>query len=193
MGATNCGMLRFVALVITVLVAEPAAAQTTWRIERGATDISFVTRRFGAVVATGRFGRYDGTFALDFDQPEKSRIRVTIETASLQAGSATMDGFIKGESMLDTGRYPTASFTSAAVTRTGERSLEIRGQLTIRSITRPFTVRAIVDGDVERARRGEKLPFHASGTFMRPDFELGREVNVVDDLVELAIKGQLSR
>ncbi len=193
-GRDNGGMLRYVALVITALVvAEPSAAQTTWRIERGATDISFVTRRFGAVVATGHFTHYDGTLALDFDRPERSRIRVTIETGSLQAGSALMDGFIKGESMLDTGRYPTASFTSVAVTRTGDRSLEIRGQLTIRSITRPITVMAVVDGDIDRARRGDKLPFHANGTFLRPAFELGREVNVVDDAVELEIKGQLAR
>ena len=49
--------------------------------------------------------------------------------ARSRAGSALMDGFIKGESMLDTGRYPTASFNSAGVTRTGERSLEIRGRI----------------------------------------------------------------
>jgi polyisoprenoid-binding protein YceI len=178
---------------MALLFAEPVSAQTTWRFDRSTTDISFVTHRFGAAVATGRFERYDGTLALDFDQPEKSRVRVVIETGSLQAGSALMDGFIKGESMLDVARYPTASFTSARVTRTGERTLEIRGQLSIRAITQPFTVTAMIDGDIDRARRGEKLPFHASGSFLRPAYELGRDVNVVDDAVEIVIKGQLSR
>jgi polyisoprenoid-binding protein YceI len=187
-------MLRFAAVAFAAwVVAEPASAQSVWRLDRGATEISFITRRFGAVVATGRFGRYDGSLTLDFDRPERSRVRVTIETASLQAGSALMDNFIKGQSMLDVGRYPTASFVSSAVTRAGERSLEIRGQLTIRTVTAPIVVRAVVDGDIERVRRGDRLPFHASGTFMRPAFELGRDVNVVDDLVELAIRGELTR
>jgi polyisoprenoid-binding protein YceI len=176
-----------------LLVVEPASAQTGWRFERGATTIEFVTRRFGALVASGRFERYDGALALDFDRPERSRVRVTIETGSLRAGSQLMDGFIKGQSMLDTGRYPTASFNSAGVTRTGERSLEIRGELTIRATTQPFTVTAVVDGDVERARRGDKFPFHARGTFLRTAFDLGRDVNIVDDLVEITIKGQLAR
>lgn len=175
------------------LMAGPAAAQSAWRFDRSSTEVSFVTHRFGAVVATGKFGRFDGTLALDFDQPEKSRIRVTIDTGSLQAGSSLMDGFIKGESMLDTARFPNASFTSTSVTRTGDRSLEIKGNLTIRSITQPIAVAVRVDGDVDRARRGDKLPFSASGSFLRPAFELGKDVNVVDDKVDLVIKGQVMR
>lgn len=186
-------MFRALAFVAMVMSSAPVSAQTTWRFDRATTEISFVTHRFGATVATGRFERYDGSLALDFEQPEKSRIRVVIETGSLQAGSALMDGFIKGESMLDTQRFATASFTSARVTRIGERSLEIRGQLSIRAITQPFTVTATVDGDLDRVRRGDKIPFHASGSFLRPAFELGRDVNVVDDQVEIVIKGQLSR
>jgi polyisoprenoid-binding protein YceI len=187
-------MLRRLSLAIFALfLAGPAAAQATWRFDRASTEISFVARRFGAVVATGRFERYDGTLALDFDQPEKSRIRVMIETGSIKAGSALMDGFITGESMLDSAHSPTASFNSVSVTRTGERSLQISGQLTIRSVAHSIVVNAVVDGDLDKARRGEKLPFHASGSFMRPAFGIGRDVNVVDDLVEIAIKGQLSR
>lgn len=187
-------MVRSCALALAaLLVAGPAAAQSTWKIERGATNIEFVTRRFGAVVASGRFERYDGTLSLDFDRPEKSRVRVTIDTGSLRAGSALMDGFIKGESMLDTARFPAASFNSVGVTRTGEQSLQIQGQLSIRSITRPFTVTAVIDGDIDRAKRGDKLPFHASGSFLRTAYDIGRDVNVVDDQVEIAIKGRLTR
>lgn len=193
-GAADIAMLHSAALtIVALLAAGPVSAQSTWRIDRAATEISFITKRFGAVVATGRFERYDGVLTLDFDMPEKSRIRVTLETGAIQAGSALMDGFIKGESMLDTVRYPTASFNSARVIRTGERSLEIRGQLTIRGVTQPFTVTAVVDGDIDRARRGDRLPFRANGSFLRPAFGIGRDVNVVDDLVEIAIKGQLSR
>ncbi|RDJ24893.1 polyisoprenoid-binding protein [Bosea caraganae] len=176
-----------------MLFAGPASAQTAWKLDRSSTELSFVTHRFGAVVATGKFGRFDGALGLDFDHPEKSRIRVTIDTGSVTAGSSLMDGFIKGESMLDTARFPNASFTSTSVTRTSDRSLDIKGNLTIRSITQPITVSVTVDGDIERAKRGDKLPFSASGSFLRPAFEIGRDVNVVDDKVDLVIKGQVMR
>lgn len=190
----DTAMAKLPALVVAALLFNcPAMAQTSWRFDRGATDISFVSHRFGAVVATGRFERYEGTLALDFDDPAKSRIKVTLDTGSIKAGSSLMDGFITGATMLDSARYPTASFASESVTRTGERSLEVRGRLTIRSISQPFTVTAVVDGDIDKARRGEALPFHASGSFLRPAFEIGRDVNIVDDQVEVVIKGRLSR
>ena len=187
-------MLKLLAFALSgTLLAGPASAQSAWRFDRSSTELSFVTHRFGAVVATGKFGRFDGTLSLDFDQPDKSRIRVTIETGSVMAGSSLMDGFIKGESMLDTARYPAASFTSTSVTRSGDRSLDIKGNLTIRSITQPITVTAMINGDIDRAKRGDRLPFSASGSFLRPAFELGKDVNVVDDKVDLVIKGQVMR
>lgn len=176
-----------------LLIAGPASAQSAWRFDRNSTEVSFVTHRFGAVVATGKFGRFEGQLSLDFDQPERSRIRVTIDTGSVSAGSALMDGFIKGESMLDTARFPNASFTSTNVRRTGDRSLEIRGNLTIRTVTQPITVTATVDGEIERAKRGDRLPFHADGSFPRPAYGIGKDVNVVDDKVDLVIKGQVMR
>jgi len=189
-------MIRIAALAL-VLATLPAGwqadAQTLWRFDRASTEVSFVGRRFGAVVTNGRFERYDGNFTIDFERPEKSRIRVTLDTASIRAGSAMVDGFIAGESMLDAAHFPAASFISESVSRTGERSLDIRGKLTIKGITQPFVVTASVDGDLDRAKSGEALPFQALGSFLRPAYGIGREVNIVDDRIDIVIKGRLTR
>jgi hypothetical protein len=50
-----------------------------------------------------------------------------------------------------------------------------------------------VDGDIERAKRGDALPFQASGSFLRPAYGIGRDVNVVDDRIDIVIKGRLKR
>jgi polyisoprenoid-binding protein YceI len=186
-------MMRAVLLVFGLLLVGPAVAQTPWAFRPGAAEVSFVARRFGVTTATGRFQHFEGVVALDFDRPDRSRIRIRIDTGSLQTGTALVDGFIKGDSMLDTARYPVASFVSEEVTRTGERSLAIRGQLTIRAITRSVTATATAEGDPGAARRGDPLSFQASAAFLRSAFNIGADVNVVDDQVEIAIKGRLSR
>jgi polyisoprenoid-binding protein YceI len=186
-------MMRAVLLVFGLLLVGPAVAQTPWVFRPGAAEVSFVARRFGMPTATGRFQQFEGVVALDFDRPDRSRIRIRIDTGSLQTGTPLVDGFIKGESMLDTARYPEASFVSDVVTRTADGSLSIRGQLTIRAITRAVTATAIADSDPGAARRGEPLAFHASAAFPRSAFNIGADVNVVDDQVEIAIKGRLSR
>ncbi|HEV7260235.1 MAG TPA: YceI family protein [Bosea sp. (in: a-proteobacteria)] len=180
-------------LVLGLLIIAPAVAQAPWAVQPGATEVSFVARRFGMPTASGRFQQFDGVVALDFERPERSRIRIRIDTGSLQTGTPLVDAFIKGESMLDAARHPVASFVSDAVSRTGDGSLAIRGQLTIRAITRPVTATAVADGDPGAAQRGGPLAFHANAAFSRSAFNIGADVNVVDDQVEIAIKGRLSR
>ncbi|SDF60829.1 MULTISPECIES: YceI family protein [Bosea] len=170
-----------------------AFAQDVWSLSRDGGTVAFVARHFGIPTASGRFGTVDGTIALDFDRPERSRIRMTIQTASLRTGADLVDGFIKGQTMLDVAHYPVASFVSQQVARTGERSLSITGQLTIRGASQPVTVIAVAESDPAGMRAGGTLPFHASASFSRAAFAIGREVNIVDDQVEIDIKGVISR
>lgn len=187
-------MIRYLfAVALSLCAASGARAQSGWDFDRATTKINFIGHRFGAVVTNGRFERFDGTFAIDLDHPEKSRIRVLIETGSIKAGSALIDGFITGASMLDSAKFPTASFVSDTVKRTGDRELEIDGRLTIKGVTHPFVVKAVVDGDIDKARRGAALPFHASGSFLRPSYDIGRDVNIVDDQIDIEIQGRLAR
>ncbi|WP_332681837.1 YceI family protein [Bosea sp. (in: a-proteobacteria)] len=186
-------MNRTALLVLALVAADAAAAQTSWPLRPGAGEIGFVARRFGVPTATGQFQRYEGVVALDFRRPERSRIRIRIETGSLRTGTALVDDFIKGESMLDSARHPFASFVSEEVTRTGERSLAIQGRLTIRSITHQVTATAVAGDDPGAAERGGRLQFQAGAAFSRAAFDIGRDVNIVDDQVEIAIKGRLSR
>jgi len=186
-------MIRFTLLLLSLLLVGPASAQAPWPLQPGVAEVGFVARRFGLSTASGQFQQFKGVAALDFDHPERSRIRLEIDTGSLQTGTALVDSFVKGESMLDTARHPVASFVSEVVSRAGDGSLVIRGQLTIREITRSVTATAVADGDPGAASRGEPLAFHASAAFPRSAFNIGTDVNVVDDQVEIAIKGRLSR
>ncbi|PTM39224.1 polyisoprenoid-binding protein YceI [Bosea sp. 124] len=186
-------MIRGSIIGLALLAGGAALAQTPWSFRPGAAELAFVARRFGVPAASGRFQRYEGVVALDFERPERSRVRVRIEAASLETGTALVDGFIKGETMLDAARFPIASFVSEEVRRSDERNLVIHGQLTIRSITLPVTATAILDDEPATAQRSARLPFHATASFSRSAFDVGRDVNVVDDQVEITIKGTISR
>lgn len=186
-------MRALLAATLLGLLSASALAQDSWSLSKGGGEVVFVARHFGIQTASGRFGNVDGTFALDFDRPELSRIRMTIQTASLHTGADLVDGFIKGQSMLDVAHYPVASFVSQQVVRTGERSLSISGQLTIRGASQPVTVLAVAESDPAGMRAGGNLPFHASAAFSRAAFAIGRDVNIVDDQVEIDIKGVISR
>ncbi|MBN9452734.1 MAG: YceI family protein [Bosea sp.] len=186
-------MRALLAVAFLGVSSASVTAQENWSFSKDGGEVAFVARHFGIQTAAGRFGTVEGTFAFDFDRPERSRVRMTIQTGSLRTGADLVDGFIKGQTMLDVAHYPVASFVSQQVVRTGERSLSISGQLTIRGATQPVTVTAIAESDPASVRAGGNLPFHASTSFSRAAFAIGREVNIVDDQVEIDIKGAISR
>jgi polyisoprenoid-binding protein YceI len=192
-GPAVMAIRSLLALFLSAAVAMAVSAQPTGSLRQGASEVSFVAKRFGVPTASGTFDHVDGAVSLDFERPERSRIRVRIETASLRTGTALVDVFIKGESMLDVSRYPTASFVSEQISRAGERNLVIRGRLTIRATTQQVSVNAIAERDPTALRPGERLPFRATTAFSRNAFGIGRDVNVVDDEVDLAIRGEILR
>ena len=181
------------ALLLFTTLATGVSAEPSGALRPGSGEVSFTARRFGVPTASGIFDHVDGAIALDFEHPERSRIKVTIETVSLHTGTALVDGFIKGDSMLDVGHHPTASFVSEQVSRVDTRSLAVRGRLTIRGTTQPVDVSAVAERDPAELRPGERLPFRATAVFSRNAFAIGRDVNVVDDQVDLAIRGEVLR
>lgn len=192
-GPAVMAIRSLLALLLSTALAMAASAQSSGSLRQGASEVSFVAKRFGVPTASGIFDHVDGAVSLDFERPERSRIRMTIETASLRTGTPMVDGFIKGESMLDAGRYPTAMFVSEQIDRVDERSLVIRGRLTIRATTQSVNVDATAERDPPAGRRGERLPFRATTAFSRSAFGIGRDVNVVDDQVDLTIRGESLR
>lgn len=180
-------------LLLSTAFAPAVSAEQSGALRQGSGEVSFTARRFGVPTASGIFDHVEGAVALDFEHPERSRIKVTIETVSLHTGTALVDGFIKGESMLDVGHYPTASFVSEQVSRIDGRSLVIHGRLTIRGATQPVDVSAVAERDPMGLRPGERIPFRATTAFSRNAFAIGRDVNVVDDQVDLAIRGEILR
>jgi polyisoprenoid-binding protein YceI len=169
----------------------PASAQTAWKFDRSATKLEFVARKLSAAVATGNFLRYDGRIDVDFDHPEKSKIKVSIDTGSITTSLSAFDTYLRSPVVLDSAASPAANFVSTAVRQTGAKTLEVNGTLTMRSKSAPLAVTVTVEGDIDAARRGQRLPFIAKGAFMRSSYDVGRDVNLADDAVDLVIRGAL--
>ena len=85
------------------------------------------------------FEKYSGKLHFDASAPERSRVELTIETASIVCkdtwiGEKDIRKVMEtatGREMLEVARYPAMRFVSTAVTRSGD-GFEVRGGLTIR-------------------------------------------------------------
>jgi polyisoprenoid-binding protein YceI len=151
---------------------------------------------------TGRFKRFDARLSFDPARPETSRVEVTIDPTSLDVESPP-DGFLdqlRGPQWLDTVRFPSMTFRSKRVQRTGTQTLRIEGELTLRGVTQPVTLEATYNGGYAshpyepRARIG----FSARGSFQRSLFGISYGIPApgssmgVGDAVEVIVEAEFS-
>ena len=128
----------------------------------------------------GEFTELDGKLTLDPDNVENSVIDVTIDANSLDSGYKALDDHLKGADFFDVTAYPTITFKSTSVKRTGEDTADIVGDLTIHGVTKPVTLRTRLThrGAHPVARfidyyRGEWVAFHATTQIDHTAFGVG--------------------
>ncbi len=103
-------------------------------------SIQFKIKHLGFSWLTGRFEKFDGSFSYDKNQPEKSKIQLTVQTASINSNHAERDKHLREEKYLDVKTYPEASFISHAFTPKGDGLFTLEGELTIHGVTRPISM-----------------------------------------------------
>jgi polyisoprenoid-binding protein YceI len=91
--------------------------------------------------------------------------------SSVDSGSQARDDHLRSADLFDAAHHPTASFRGRAADRQGAPGL-LAGELTIRGITHPVTLRAEYLGHVTDPWGGERAIFTAEGTLNREDWGL---------------------
>lgn len=103
------------------------------------TAVEFVARHILTKVR-GRFTDFSGWIEVA-ENPEDSIAEVEIKTASIQTNTEQRDEHLKSNDFLNVEKWPVMTFRSTAVRHTGGAAFELDGDLTIRDVTRPVTLR----------------------------------------------------
>lgn len=189
----------FKRLVLASLLAVAtfgAQAADRYTIDPTHTQVEFTYSHFGFSNITGRFDTVESEFLFDAQDPTKSSVKVTIPMASLSTGVEKLDAHLLNADFFDAEKFPTATFTSTAVTAAGEGQLKVAGDLTIHGVTRPVVL------DVTINKIGEhpmaKTPaagFDARTVIKRSDFGVGAYAPAVSDevTIEITVESRLAK
>ena len=97
----------------------------------------------------GRFDKFSGTFSFDDKNPDASKVKVEIDTTSVDTNHAVRDKHLRGADLLDTDAFPTATFESTRSSRRAPNKATITGKLTLHGVTKEITI------DAERVGGGK--------------------------------------
>jgi polyisoprenoid-binding protein YceI len=181
------------------LVAAPAAqAQTTkapaevkagaYKLEASHSKVTWSVSHFGFSNYVGQFPDVNGTMKLDPANLAATDLQVVIDTTKVGTLNATLDKNIKAPGFFDTVKFPTATFKSTKVTRTGDMTADITGDLTLKGVTKPVTLKAVFNqAGPNPLNKIYSLGFAATTTIRRSDFGVSAYVPAIGDMVNLTV------
>ena len=111
-----------------------------WFFEPGHTAAEFCARHMMVSCVRGHFKNVHGTLDFDPDNPRATSVDVTIEAKGLWSGESDRDTHLKSADFLDVDKHPTITYRGKSVELMGANEAKLRGDLTIRGVTRPATL-----------------------------------------------------
>lgn len=176
---------------LTAALAAPAlAAPQTFAIDNSHTFPRFSYSHFGLSTQLSRFNKTTGTVVLD-KAAKTASVDVTIDMKSVDTGFALFNNHIQGADFLDTATYPTATFKSTKVHFDGDKPTAIDGNLTIKGVTKPVTLKVTAFTAMPHPMlKKDAIGANATVVIKRSEFNAGKYApNVGDDVtIDIALE-----
>lgn len=140
------------------------------------------------------FKSFTVDLTLDSENPENSTVNVTIDATSIDSRVDNFNGHLNGPNFFDTANHPTITFTSTAIEMTGEDTLNVQGDLTIKGVSKPVTLMTKINKAANHPmRKTPWLGVEAESKVSRSDWGLTRAVPNVGDEVTIWISVELPK
>ena len=158
---------------LLALGAVAAQAQSsTYKIDKVHSEADFTIRHMAISNVHGRFGNISGTVTFDDKDVEKSAVDATVDVTTVDTGVPQRDGHLKSGDFFDTAKFPTMTFKSKSVSKSGE-GFDVLGDLTLHGVSKPVTLHVVASKE-QTGMDGKSIArgFEATTTLHRQDFGL---------------------
>jgi polyisoprenoid-binding protein YceI len=165
-----------------------------WDFDLVHSSINFHVRHLMVSKVHGQFHKWGGTLVIDDQDITKSKVDISIETASVDTKDTKRDEHLRSADFLEVDKFPTMTFKSTAVEAHGPDELHVTGDLTIHGITKPVKLTVERGGEVKDPWGGTRTGFSAKTTISRKDHGLEWNVLleaggfVVGDKIEIGLE-----
>jgi len=163
--------LKYGLFCLGLLLAPPLWANDYAIDIRGAhASVDFRFKHLGISWITGEFKTFDGVFTYDATDITRSKVRVSVDPASIDTNHAERDKHLRGKKYLDVDKYPKAGFVSTRVEAGEGDRFTLYGNLTLRGITREIVVNASKTGEGEDPWGSYRAGFEGTATIDTSEF-----------------------
>ncbi|MCG3863975.1 MULTISPECIES: YceI family protein [unclassified Photobacterium] len=150
-------------------------------------SIQFRIQHLGYSWLVGRFNTFDGEFSYDEKQPEASKVKVNIATASVDSNHAERDKHLRSSDFLNVDKFPQATFVSSSFKEQSDGKALMTGDLTLNGVTKPVTIDVKHVGAGNDPWGGYRRGFVGTTMIILKDYDIRTNLGPASTTVELEL------
>ncbi|WP_109696459.1 YceI family protein [Chitinophaga deserti] len=144
----------------------------TWKIDPAHSEIEFKVKHLMITNVTGHFAQFDATVTAGKDDFSDATISFDADVNSISTKNAQRDEHLKSPDFFDAPNHPKLTFTSTGVEKKDADTFVLKGDLTIRGVTKPVALNVEYSGVTIDPYGQTKAGFELTGKINRKDFGL---------------------
>lgn len=166
-----------------------AMSKQKWAIDASHTNIHFKAKHLMITTVTGEFGKIDGYVNMEGEDFTNAEYYFEAEVNSVTTGSEDRDNHLKSDDFFNAEQYPKLTFRGTEVSDVNGNEFDLTGEMTIRDVTKPVTIRVEVGGVAVDPWGNTKAGFAFKGALNRKDF--GLKFHVVNEAGNLLVSDEI--
>jgi polyisoprenoid-binding protein YceI len=123
-----------------LVLAPTLALASTWDVDPAHSTVEFSVRHVMVTTVKGQFQKVTGTVELDEKDATKSKVEVSIDTASIDTREAKRDAHLKSPDFFDAAKFPALTFKSTKIEKGGKGKFKVTGDLSMHGVTKPVVL-----------------------------------------------------
>jgi polyisoprenoid-binding protein YceI len=167
----------------------------TYDITTKETLVRYGVDHMGFSEFWGTFPGATGTLAFDPKSLGNIKLDVKVPIAMVETTNRELNGQLFSDEFFDAEDYPWMKFSSTKVIRTGPKSFNVTGDLTMHNVTKSIVLDVTFHGagNDPFSGKGIIIGFDAKGMVKRSEFGLGKYAPIVSDETTITISAEFKK
>lgn len=172
---------------------------TKWALDTAHSEVQFKVKHLVISTVTGTFQAFAGEMESDNESFENASIKFSVDINSINTNNPDRDAHLKSDDFFNAEKFPAMNFASTSMKKLEDGNYELKGNLTIRDVTKEVVLNAEYGGIMVDPWGNTKAGFEVNGKINRKEYNLMWSAVtesggiVVSDEVRLQINVEFSK
>lgn len=144
----------------------------TYKIDAAHSEVTFKVKHLMITNVTGSFTKFDGVLESDEADFTDAKVSFEADVDSITTNNEQRDAHLKADDFFAADKFPKLTFVSTGIEKKDDEEYVLKGDLTIRGVTKPVSLKVNYGGTATDPWGQVKAGFEIEGKINRKEFGL---------------------